>query len=81
MELYTHIGTGLFCLFGCLVGFVVLILSSNVITLNVLLQPVVGSGKKRKMTWFRSARIFSLSCGLRAWAMEAEKIAKQTGSQ
>lgn len=48
MELYTHIGTGLFCLFGCLVGFVVLILSSNVITLNVLLQPVVGTGKKKE---------------------------------
>lgn len=48
MELYTHIGTGLFCLFGYLVGFVVLILSSNVITLNVLLQPVVGTGKKKE---------------------------------
>lgn len=81
IELNTHVGTGFFCLFGWLGGFVILILSSNASTLNVLLRPVVGTGRKRKMIWFRSARIFSLSCGLRAWAMKAEKIAKHTGSQ
>lgn len=40
VGLYTPLGTG-----DSLFGFVILVLSSNVSTLNVLIQPVVETGK------------------------------------